>query len=658
MSEEAQVNPGHARGFLGAVERIGNKLPDPAMLFVGLLGIVWLLSWALSYVTFDVFHPATGERIVVENQLAGDNFVTFLSEMVTRFMTFGPVGVVLVAMLGIGVAEHSGFITTSIRALLGATSKAFLTPMVILVGIISHSAVDAGYVLVIPLGGVIFYSAGRHPLAGIAAAFAGVSGGFSANFVPSSLDPLLQGLTLQGAQLLDPAIQVNTLNNYFFTTASSVLITGLGWYITDRIIEPRVSRTPIDGDDLPGPVAGVTYKILQHADGGLQPLKQGFSWPAFFVTFVWAAAMGMLPLAAALFVAQSLLAVGLPYLVIEYFGDWGFWADASLLTLSFLTVGFMIWVGSRANVWREARLLKKEHSIVASDIPEVSLDDTLAQLKKSAFTGDVANSAISADEYAITNDERRGLRWAVIAMVAGLFLLGLTLLPTETPWRDTEGRLASFGAPIMQSIVSLIFLLFVIPGIVYGRVSGSMAGTKDMIEGMTKAMNSMAYYLVIMFFIAQFVIAFRDSGLGTLLAISGANGLEALGLPISITIVGIVVLTGVVNLFVGSASGKWGLLAPIFVPMLMTLGVSPDLTQAAYRVGDSSTNIITPLMPYFPLVVIYCQRYVKSTGIGTLAAMMMPYSLVFIVTWSIFLLAFYWLNIPLGVLSSYEYSPS
>ncbi len=514
MSDQAQPATTNG-GFLGTVERVGNKLPDPAVLFIALLFIVWILSWLLSYITFDVFHPATGERIVIINQLAADNFVQFLATMVNRFMTFGPVGVVLVAMLGIGVAEHTGFINVAIRALLNVTAKWLLTPMVILVGIVSHSAVDAGYVLVIPLGGVIFYAAGRHPLAGIAAAFAGVSGGFSANFVPSSLDPLLQGLTLEGARLLDPEIAVNTLNNYFFTTASSVLIVGLGWYITDKVVEPRVSSVEIDGD--------------------------------------------------------------------------------------------------------------------AEDLPEM---------------------------HDLTPEERRGLRWALFSMVLGLVLLGVSLIPENSAWRDPDGNLATFGAPIMQSIVSLIFLLFIIPGIVFGKVSGSMKGMKDMIEGMTHAMHNMAYYIVIMFFIAQFVIAFSVSNLGTLLALSGAAVLKALGLPTAITIVGIVLLTGFVNLFVGSASGKWGLLAPIFVPMLMSLGISPDLTQAAYRVGDSSTNIITPLMPYFPLVVIYCQRYVKSTGIGTLAAMMLPYSVWFLVTWTIFLLLYYAAGIPLGFAASYTYPPT
>jgi aminobenzoyl-glutamate transport protein len=504
--------PPPQKGFLAAVERIGNQLPDPAMLFVGLLVIVWILSWLLSYLSFDVIDPRTGEPLIVINQLTGSACTTFLAGMVTTFVTFGPVGTVLVAMLGIGVAEHSGFITTSIRALLNVTAKWLLTPMVILVGIVSHSAVDAGYVLVIPLGGVIFYAAGRHPLAGIAAAFAGVSGGFSANFVPSSLDPLLQGLTQGGARLLDPDIAINTLNNYFFTTASSLLIIGLGWWITDKVVEPRISGTPVDGD--------------------------------------------------------------------------------------------------------------------SDDLPEM---------------------------HDLTPADRKGLRWSLAVMVLGLIVLFVTLLPAGSPWRDENGDLASFNAPVMRSIVALIFFLFLLPGVVFGYVSGTFKSSKDMIVGMSQAMHSMAYYLVIMFFIAQFVYAFGASNLGTLLALEGAAGLAALALPSAVTIVGIILRTAFVNLFVGSASGKWGLLAPIFVPMLMTLGISPDLTQAAYRVGDSSTNIITPLMPYFPLVVVYCQRYVKDTGIGTLAAMMLPYSITFLIAWTIFLLVYTWIGLPLGLQSSYTY---
>ncbi|MDX1404472.1 MAG: AbgT family transporter [Woeseiaceae bacterium] len=500
--------------MLAAVERIGNKLPDPTLLFVALLIVVWLLSWLLSYVTFEVIDPRSGEPIVVINQLTGSAMTGFLSGMVTNFVTFGPVGTVLVAMLGIGVAEHSGFITTGIRALLNVTAKWLLTPMVIVVGIVSHSAVDAGYVLVIPLGGVIFYAAGRHPLAGIAAAFAGVSGGFSANFVPAALDPLLQGLTQGGAQLLNPGMEINTLNNYFFTTASAPLIIALGWWLTDKVVEPRVQGIVIDGD--------------------------------------------------------------------------------------------------------------------AEDLPEV---------------------------HDLKDEERKGLRWSLIAMGLGLIVLVVTLLPADSYWRDANGNLASFSAPIMRSIVALIFIFFLLPGIVFGYVAGTFKSAKDIIDGMTQAMHSMAYYLVIMFFIAQFVYAFGTSNLGTLLALQGAAGLKALALPSAVTIVGIILLSALVNIFIGSASGKWGMLAPIFVPMLMTLGISPDLTQAAYRIGDSSTNIITPLMPYFPLVVVYCQRYVKNTGIGTLAAMMLPYSITYLIAWSAFLIIYWAIGIPLGFQASYEYVP-
>jgi len=510
-----QVPAASNGGFLGTVERVGNKLPDPAVLFIALLFIVWVLSWILSYVTFDVVDPRSGDALVIQNLLTGSSFTEFLSVMVTNFSHFHPVGVVLVAMLGIGVAEHTGFINAAIRSLLNITPAKLLTPMVILVGIVSHAAVDAGYVLVIPLGGVIFYAAGRHPLAGIAAAFAGVSGGFSANFVPSSLDPLLQGLTQAGAHILDTGVVVNPLNNYFFTTASSILIIGLGWYITDKVVEPRIMKTEIDGD--------------------------------------------------------------------------------------------------------------------AEDLPEM---------------------------HDLSESERKGLRWSLIAMVVGIGILIATALPADSAWRAADGGLTASSAPMMRSIVSLIFLLFLVPGVVFGVVSGSMKSSKDMIEGMTHSMHSMAYYLVIMFFIAQFVYAFGQSNLGVLLALKGAEFLKALNAGASITIVGIVILTAFVNIFVGSASGKWGLLAPIFVPMLMSLGISPDLTQAAYRVGDSSTNIITPLMPYFPLVVVYCQRYVKNTGIGTLTAMMLPYSMWFLLTWTIFLLIYFAIGFPLGFAASYTYPPT
>lgn len=501
--------------ILDAIERAGNRLPDPALLFVWFLAGTLLLSWALSYVSFGTIDPRSGEPLQIVNMLSGAALTSFVSDVVRTFVNFPPLGTVLVAMLGIGVADHVGFLSAALRALLSVTARVLLTPMLILVAILSHLAVDAGYVLVIPLGGVIFLAAGRHPLAGIAAAFAGVSGGFSATFVPVSLDPLLAGLTQQAAQILAPGVLINPLNNYVFTAVSAVLIIGLGWWLTDRVIEPRLQRgTPVDGD-----------------------------------------------LAAA------------------------------------------------------------------------------PRLER------------------LSEQERRGLRAALAAMLIGLVVLALTALPGASAWRSPTGVLTAPDAPLMRSIVPLIFLLFLLPAIVYGYVAGTVRSHRDIIEGMSKSMATMGYYVVLAFFAAQFIYAFGVSNLGALIALEGAAGIAALGLANQVTLIGIVLVSGLVNLFVGSASAKWALLAPILVPMLMQLGISPDLTQAAYRVGDSTTNIITPLMPYFPLVVVFCQRYLRGAGIGTVVALMIPYSVAFLLMWSVLLVVFWLVGIPLGLGASYDWPP-
>ncbi|WP_368221357.1 AbgT family transporter, partial [Aeromonas sp. R3-1] len=347
---------------------------------------------------------------------------------------------------------------------------------------------------------------------GIAAAFAGVSGGFAANFLPSGGDALLQGFTQSAAQLLDPDYMVNTLCNIIFTGASSLLIICVGWFITEKVVEPRLKHVALNED-------------LESADE-----------------------MGR-------YSAQ----------------------------------------------------------------------------------------------------ESRAFNWAGFAMLAAIVLLALALSPSDSPLRAADGSLTTFAAPVMKSIVPLIFLLFILPGIVYGFVAGSFKSGKDVIDAMSATMNKMGSYMVMAFFCALFIKAFGDSNLGTLLALSGAEVLHALALPGEVTIVGMILLTATVNLVVGSASAKWALISPILVPMLMAVGISPELTQAAYRVGDSASNIITPLMVFFPLVVVYCQQYVKSTGIGTLVSMMLPYSLAFLVSWTIFLLLYWALGFPLGLQAPYVY---
>jgi aminobenzoyl-glutamate transport protein len=498
--------------LLNFIERAGNKLPDPAILFVIALLITWALSALLAPVSFAEIDPRTQQPLQVQNLLTGAALASFLANMVSVFVNFPPLGIVLVALLGVGVAEHVGFIGAGLKAMLNVTPRMLLTPMLVLVACLSHTATDAGYVLVIPLGGVIFYTAGRHPLAGIAAGFAGVSGGFSANFIPSGIDPLLQGFTQSAAQIIDPARMVNPLSNWYFTAASTVMIVLLGWYLTDRVVEPRLNGVTVDGDP--------------------------------------------------------------------------------------------------------------------SDMPKLE---------------------------PLTSAERKGLLAGTVALTIGLILLTLSLLPGDSPMRSPEGELTVFSAPIMRSIVPLIFLLFLFPAIAYGLVAGTVRSSKDVINGMTKAMAGMGYYVVMAFFAALFTDAFNRSNIGALVALKGATFLQALDMPGQVTIVGIILVTGGVNLLIGSASAKWALLAPILVPMLMQVGLAPELTQAAYRIGDSTTNIITPLMPYFPLVVVYSQRYVRNAGIGTVASMMLPFSVVFLVSWTIFLLLYWAAGFSLGLQGAYVY---
>ena len=520
---DAGAPRGLLQRFLDVLERAGNKLPDPALIFVFTLLAAGVASALLANVTFTEVDPRTVVRdaggnvlqsspIAVKNLLTGANLTAFLARSVKTFTEFPPLGIVLVAMLGVGVAEQTGFLQAGIKYLLRLTPRALLTPMLLLVAILSHTAVDAGFVLIVPLGGLVFAAAGRHPVAGIACAFAGTAGGLSACFLPSALDPLLQGFTQSAAQILDPARTVNPLCNWYFMSTACVLIVSTGWFLTDRLIEPRLrAHLPVDGA-----------------------------------------------------------------------GD-------------------------------EAAALNQMSTV-----------------------------------------EQRGFRWGFASFIGLALLLALACAPVTSPFRAPDGGLTAHGAPLMDALVPLIALFFFVPAVVHGCLAGTVKNHRDVVQGMTKSMSAMGYYLVLAFFAAQFTYAFRESNLGALLAIKGADFLKQLGLPGGATLVGVILISATVNLVIGSASAKWALLAPIFVPMLMQLGFSPELTQAAYRIGDSSTNIITPLMTYFPLVVVFCQRHSKQTGIGTLVSTMLPYSVCFLVLWTALLLVWWGFGLPLGVQASYR----
>jgi aminobenzoyl-glutamate transport protein len=621
MSEpKPDAKPRAIDRFLNGIERVGNKLPDPALLFVFALFATWVASWLMSGVKFEVPKLGGGtDTQVIVNQLTGTSLAKFLAGMVETFTGFHPLGVVLVALLGVGVAEESGFINAGLKRLLAFTPKLLLTPMLILVAIVSHTAADAGYVLVIPLGGVLFYAAGRHPLAGIAAAFAGVSGGFSANFVPSGIDPLLQGITQAGANVTDATVTVNPLCNWLFTSASSILIVSVGWFLTDKVIEPRLKNTPVDGDpdDMPK-MEALTPEESRGLRWGTITLLVGcgllffFAWPEDSVL--------RSPATTKITLKDGQTVEGVVLRDAENVRE-------AAIRLQAPGAGKSLAQKGGAILLLEVDGAVRSYAIGGKQAVGVTAD----------FSAEQINDAI------VVKETRRG---------------GGTRLIAQSAIEKREAippSITNFAAPIMQMIVPLIFLLFLLPGVVHGYVSGTFKSHRDVVKGMSRSMSTMGYYLVMAFFAALFIKAFGDSKMGSYLAVKGAEGIREAGLPSWVTIIGIILLCGAVNLLVGSASAKWALLAPIFVPMLMQLGISPEFTQAAYRVGDSTTNIVTPLMPYFPLVVAFCQRYVKNTGIGTLISIMLPYSLAFLVTWTIFLIAYWKLGIPLGIDASYEH---
>jgi len=487
------------RGWLGWIERSGNALPDPVSLFLLLIGLVMGLSALLSTLGVEATHPGTGEVIRVQNLFSAELIRRLLTEMPRTFAGFPPLGLVLVVMLGIGVADKTGLIAAALRGVLRRVPSKLLSAAVVFVGIMSSLAVDAGYVVVVPLGAFVFWAAGRHPLAGLAAAFAGVSGAFSANLLLTSLDPLLAGFTQSAAQLIDPNYIVRETANYYFIVALTPVLTLVGMAVTEWIVEPRLG------------------------------------------------------------------------------------------------------------VYRgEAEV---------ADLPTE-----------------------------LSSEERRGLRWAGVALLGVLGLIGLLVLPSGAPLRGEDGSLT----PFYSSIVALMFLFFLIPGLAYGIATGRIKSDRDAVRMSSEAMADMALYIVLAFAAAHFIAAFNWSNLGAILAIKGAELLKSLGLSDVPLLLGLILVSAFINLFIGSASAKWALLAPIFVPMFMLLGFSPELVQMAYRVGDSATNIITPLLPYFPLILTFALRYDRSAGIGTLIALMLPYALAFLLAMMLVLVFWVLLGLPPG----------
>ncbi|MBX3280003.1 MAG: AbgT family transporter [Acidobacteria bacterium] len=486
---------------LGVIERGGNALPHPATLFAILALIVVLISAIAASFGLTVTHPGTGKTVEAVSLLTIPGLHRMLTEMVRNFTNFAPLGTVLVAMLGIAVAEGSGLIGSLLKLLVLSAPRKLLTFAIVFAGIMSNAASEVGYVLLVPLAGTIFLAVGRHPIVGVAAAFAGVSGGYSANLMLGTVDPLLAGLSQEAARIVNPAYQVSPAANYYFMAASTFIIAMAGTWVTERIVAPRLG---------------------------------------------------------------------------EYEGE------------------------------------------------EV------------------------AEQYSgISPEEKRGL-WATLAaflVFTGVILWGT--VPASGFLRDPEtGDL--LHSPFMSGIVALIFVSGALLGIVYGVAAGTVKKNDDVINAMGKAMSTLGVYLVLVFFAAQFVAFFNWTNLGLIFAVKGAELLRASGLGTIPLIVGFVLISAVINLFMGSASAKWAIMAPVFIPMLMFLGYTPEFTQAAYRIGDSVTNVVSPMMSYFALIVAFVQRFDAKAGIGTIIATMLPYSIAFLIVWTIMLVVWILIGIPVG----------
>jgi aminobenzoyl-glutamate transport protein len=510
--------------MLDTLELVGNKLPQPVTLFAILMAVTLLLSWIFGGIAVDHPGKAAGlldrdgnpvDAIEVINLLSRDGFQIIMTRMVSTFANFPPLGLVLVVMLGIGIAEYTGMISVALRLFVSKVPKSVITFSIVVAGMASSVAADAGYVVLIPLGGAIFLSMGRHPLAGIGAAFAGVSGGFGANFLPTGLDPMIAAFTEPAAQIIDPDYTVNPLSNYYLMAASVPLIALAGTWVTEKILVPRLGKFKAGGE---------------------------------------------------------------------------------------------------------------------------------IEIEK---------------EKPITKKEIKALNWALITNVALVGLVMLTIIPADGLLRgeiNPETGSRSFK-PFYDSLVPIMFILFFCTGLVYGLISSAIKTDKDVTDMMAKSMSTMGMYIVIAFVASQFVAYFNWSNLGSVLAVKGSGALNAIGFTGGPLLVAFIIISSLVNLVMGSASAKWALLAPIFVPMLMLTGYSPETVQAAYRIGDSYSNILTPLLPYFPLVIVFAQKYVKNVGIGTLISLMLPYAIAFALIRIPMLLLWIWAGLPLGIEGPIFYTP-
>lgn len=619
---------GDGRSFLDWIEKIGNKLPEPAILFAILAALVVVvaavgdaLQWKVQPVQLRVVQvekvDASGQAVVgadgkpmmtakldergkpvtelvpsgsvlePRSILTVEGIYWALSSMIRNFTSLPALGLVFVGMLGIGLAEKFGLFSAFMRWMAMLTPKAMLTPVIVFIGANSSVASDAGYIILPPLAAALYLAVGRHPVAGLAAVFAGVAGGFGGGFFPTAADGFLAGVATQSAHIVDKGYaDVLATHNLYFKAGSAIIVTLAGWFVTDYLVEPRLRRSsPVESTD-----------TSAATDLALTPQEK----------------KGLLVAGAVLVVVLSTFAAMILVPKMPLHG-WGVPTLPSGQVPS--TTPVRVVTGSEHNavpaeqvLFRQADELQKDEQrkpvLGADGKPVVAQEGyTVAASGKSAMT------------------ERPGDRWS-------------------------------------QVIVPIIFFAFLLPGMAFGWVNGTFRTQKDFIEAIYHGIKTIVPVLTIAFFMGQFVAYFSYTGLDRMLAFAGGRLLVTADLPIPLLLVLFVALVVAGDFAISGMLSKFGVMAPIFIPMFMFVGMSPELTTAAYRIGDSVVNIITPLNSYLLIILVVLQKYKKNAGLGSLISLMVPYSMVFFVVWTAFLLVWYYAGLPLGPGSPLTYTPA
>lgn len=517
-TQTAGAASGTMKKMLDVVEKVGNKVPHPAMIFLFLMIVVIALSHLLhltgTSVTQQVMDPQTDK--LVPNTVAARSLLTtegirfMYASVIPNFMGFTAVGLIIVAMIGVGVAEASGLIKALIRRLVAVSPGWAIAYILVFVGIISSIAADAGYLVLIPLAGSAFLSVGRHPLAGLAAGFAAVAAAFTVNMLIKPLDAVLTEFTNDAIHLVNPALSIDLTANLWFSMASVIVLTLVITLITQRVIEPRLGKY----------------------------------------------------------------------------------------------------------------------------VPENA--------------GDLSATPDSPDAQAL-GDESRGLKFAAFGLLGVLIVLGFLTLGSEAPLRNPETGALIGNSPLMNGLIAVIMVLFLITGAAYGIGAGTIKSSNDIIKAMEKALAGLGSLIFLLFILSQFIAYFNYSNIGTIMAVSMADVLKTANFPPLLLLLGFIVVVSIIDLLITGAIAKWALFAPIFVPLLVQLGVAPESVLAAYRVADSPMNVITPLNAYFALVVVFAQKYDKKAGVGTIVALMIPYVIAIYIIWTVLFVIWFLLGLPWGL---------